>query len=67
MISGRIIFSNPDLSRFKKPTDGFIDNISISRTIEKGIYNYIIKLSHEKDIIRKWENPIFRNLYINKS
>jgi DNA-directed RNA polymerase subunit M/transcription elongation factor TFIIS len=46
--------------------DNIIDNINISRTIEKGIYNYIIKLSYEKNIIRKWENIIFRKLYISK-
>ena len=46
--------------------DNHIDDINMSRTIEKGIYNYIIKLSYEKNIIRKWNNIIFRKLYLSK-
>ena len=46
--------------------DEIVDDINLSRTIEKGIYNYIIKLSYEKNIVRKWDNPIFKNLYISR-
>ena len=35
----------------------------LSRNIEKGIYNYMISYSKENNITRKWENPIFFNLY----
>tara|TARA_B110000495_G_scaffold203717_1_gene229022 strand:- start:87 stop:620 length:534 start_codon:yes stop_codon:yes gene_type:complete len=38
----------------------------ISRKIEQGIYNYIIKVSKEKNIQRKWSNPYFHNLYNSK-
>ena len=44
----------------------YINNESISRNIEKGIYNYMISYSKENNIIRKWENPIFYNLYFSK-
>lgn len=46
--------------------DKIIDNIGISRTIEKGIYNNIIGISYQKNIIRKWDNIIFRKLYLSK-
>ena len=38
----------------------------LSRNIEKGIYNYMISYSKENNITRKWENPIFFNLYFSK-
>ena len=37
-----------------------------SRNIEKSIYNYIIKLSKNKNIHRTWDNDTFRNLYLSK-
>jgi transcription elongation factor S-II len=44
----------------------YINNESISRNIEKGIFNYMISYSKENNIIRKWENLIFYNLYFSK-
>lgn len=43
-----------------------IDNIKVSRKVEKGIYNYVIKVSKQKNIRRSWENTIFTNLYKSK-
>ena len=43
-----------------------INNKRMSQNIEKGIYNYIINLSKDKNIIRTWENVSFKNLYLNK-
>ena len=43
-----------------------MDDIIISRKIEKGIYNYVIRVSKEKNIQRSWENPMFNNLYKSK-
>ena len=37
-----------------------IDNIKISKIIEKSIYNYCINLSKEKNITRCWNNIIFK-------
>lgn len=42
-----------------------LDSIK-SRNIEKSIYNYIVKLSKNKNIQRTWGNDIFRNLYLSK-
>ena len=43
-----------------------IDNIKISTNLEKGIYNYTIKLSEEKNILKNWSNNLFINIYIQK-
>jgi len=39
---------------------------NISRKIEKSIYNYTINLAMKKRIKKKWNNPIFKNLYLSK-
>lgn len=44
-----------------------VSNSNISENIEKGIYNFVIKQSNEKNILKKWDNPRFRTLYVNKS
>ena len=43
-----------------------VNNVKISRQIEQGVYNYIIKVSKEKNIQRKWSNVYFNNLYNSK-
>lgn len=43
-----------------------IDDIKVSRKVEKGIYNYVINISKEKNIKRSWENTLFTNLYKSK-
>lgn len=43
-----------------------INDINVSRKVEKGIYNYVIKVSKEKNIRRSWENILFTNLYKSK-
>jgi transcription elongation factor S-II len=53
----------------ERMTDKFntiIKNIDISRKCEIGIFNYCIKESEQKGIIKKWENKIFKNLYLTK-
>jgi transcription elongation factor S-II len=40
-------------------------NISkISRNIERGIYNRALEFAEEHDIIRNWENNLFRKVYM---
>ena len=43
-----------------------IDNVVISKNLEIGIFNYTIKLSKKKKIIRKWENSYFVQLYVDR-
>jgi DNA-directed RNA polymerase subunit M/transcription elongation factor TFIIS len=38
----------------------------ISGNIEKGIFNYTIEKATKKNIIKKWENDIFVQLYIDR-
>ena len=47
--------------------NSLVNNENISDNIEKGIYNFVIRQSNEKNILKKWDNPRFRILYVNKS
>mgnify|MGYP001257650641 CR=1 FL=1 len=46
--------------------DSIVDNISLSRNIEKSIYNSIINESKQKHIQRTWKNQIFKKSYLSK-
>tara|TARA_B100000035_G_C20911274_1_gene514079 strand:+ start:345 stop:875 length:531 start_codon:yes stop_codon:yes gene_type:complete len=46
--------------------DKILNNLQISKNLEKGIYNYIINVAKEKNIPRLWSNNVFYNLYMNK-
>ena len=37
-----------------------------SINLEKGIYNYSIKEANSRKIIKKWENPFFVQLYLDR-
>ena len=43
-----------------------INNKVTSQKIEQSIYNYVIKLSKERMIQRKWDNQVFNKLYTSK-
>jgi DNA-directed RNA polymerase subunit M/transcription elongation factor TFIIS len=62
-------FSNKiDEERIKMVSymDRIIQDIKLTRKIEKSIYNYVITLSKDKNIQRRWINPIFKKLYHSK-
>jgi len=62
-------FSNRDDERRQfvvDKLDYYIKNVSISRNIEKSIYNYTLQLSSKRNITRSWENPLFLKLYLSK-
>jgi len=42
------------------------DDDMISGNLEKGIYNYAIKKASTLNIVKKWDNPSFVNLYIDR-
>ena len=46
--------------------NGSINNIKMSTNIEKGIFNYTIDEAKKKNIVRKWENKYFLQLYKNR-
>lgn len=62
-------FSNKKDDERKKMV-GFMDkvikDIYLTRKIEKSIYNYVIKLSKERNIQRRWSNTVFKKLYHSK-
>jgi DNA-directed RNA polymerase subunit M/transcription elongation factor TFIIS len=37
------------------------------KDLEKGIYNWCLSYSDEKGIIKNWSNPVFKQLYCDKS
>ena len=39
---------------------------TISSNMEKGIYNYTIKEATRQKIIKKWDNPVFVQVYVDK-
>ena len=60
--------SNNDSVRIKYVNylNKIIDDNKLSQEIEKSIYNYIIKISKERNIQRSWNNQIFYKLYTSK-
>lgn len=62
-------FSNKTDERRKKIVlyiNQVINKLILSRKIEQSIYNYTIDIAKERNIQRKWINPIFLNLYQSK-
>ncbi len=43
-----------------------IDDKKLVSNLEKGIYNYSIQEANETNILKKWNNPYFVLLYLNK-
>ena len=60
--------NDPELFRNKvtTPINKIIDDINISENLEKGIYNYTVQQSNNKNIIKKWSNSQFVTLYLEK-
>jgi DNA-directed RNA polymerase subunit M/transcription elongation factor TFIIS len=59
--------SNPESFRKNVVTKmiPIIEDDKISINLEKGIFNYSIKESTNRKIIKKWENPYFVQIYID--
>ena len=38
----------------------------ISNNLETGIYNYAVQYAKKNSIVRKWDNPVFVQLYIDR-
>lgn len=43
-----------------------IDDETLSTNLEKGVFNYAIKEGSSKKIIKKWDNPHFVQLYLDR-
>lgn len=59
---------NPEKFRSKLRTElnKFVRNKKKSTNIEKSIYNYAIKSATEQNIIKKWDNKYFKQIYVDK-
>lgn len=59
---------NPDTFRANIRTrlQKIIKNEKITTNLEKGIFNYTIKTAEERNIVKKWYNPYFVQLYTDK-
>ena len=53
-------------SNFVKKIDLIIENEKISRNIERGIYNFTLKECTNRKLLKKWDNPFFVTIYIDR-
>jgi len=60
--------NNSDSIRIKTVIkfNSLLNDLRLSKIIEKSIYNYVIQVAKNKNIIRLWSDNIFKQLYINK-
>tara|TARA_B100001057_G_scaffold492325_2_gene584490 strand:- start:526 stop:1050 length:525 start_codon:yes stop_codon:yes gene_type:complete len=59
-------FNDPFRQKYVIILDKELNNIELSRNIEKELYNSAIKISKQRFIERKWNNKLFKHLYISK-
>ena len=43
-----------------------VEELSISMNMEKAVYNYAIQEATHRKIVKKWENPCFVHLYMDR-
>ena len=64
------MFEITDPDNFRKniinKLNGLIKKEKICINIEKGIYNYSIKEATIRTVVKKWENPYFVQLYVDR-
>jgi transcription elongation factor S-II len=60
--------SEPNTFRenIRKKLNGILNNEIQCINLEKGIYNFAIKEANQRKIIKKWENPHFTQLYVDR-
>lgn len=63
------VIENPEEFRqkvYKKLEKILDDETKIAENLEKGIYNFCIKTAGERNIVKKWDNVHFTQLYIDR-
>lgn len=60
--------TDPDVFRtnVKLNLGEILDNTKAGDNLERGIYNAVLQIADEKNIVKKWENVYFVQLYIDK-
>ena len=63
-----IKIENPDLFRVNitQKINIIIQDTKISRNIERGVFNFALKEATTKKLLKKWENPFFVNIYLDR-
>lgn len=61
--SDPVVFRKSIAAEFTKM---FPDKVHLGDNLEKGIFNYAIKESTTKQIIKKWQNPLFCEIYAGR-
>ena len=64
----KMIIANPTSFRNNicKKFQILVEDENNSINLEKGIFNFAIKEANTRKIIKKWENPLFTQLYIDR-
>ena len=59
--------ANPENFRanIRKKIDEKINNEKASLNLEKGIFNYALKEAEQRKIVKKWDNKLFVQIYLN--
>jgi transcription elongation factor S-II len=59
---------NPDVFRenVRKKIEPIVEDETNATNLEKAIYNYTIKEATSRKIIKKWDNPFFAQLYLDR-
>jgi transcription elongation factor S-II len=60
--------TNPEAFRenIRKKFATILQDATMSINLEKGVYNYTIKEANTRKIVKKWENPPFSQLYLDR-
>jgi len=60
--------SNPDEFRknVSEKLDVILKHTKTSVNMEKGIYNYAVKEASTKKVVKKWDNPHFVQIYVDR-
>ncbi len=62
------IVTNPDSFReqIKNYLCKYFQDTKTASNLEKGIYNWTIKQANSKQVVKKWDNPFFVQIYKDK-
>ena len=60
----------PDANKFRSNVKllfgEILENVSHGDNLEKGIYNFTLQHAEERNIIKKWNNSYFTQIYIDR-
>jgi transcription elongation factor S-II len=62
------IIENPDVFRSNIiiKLNKILENENNSKNLEKGIFNYSLKEATTRKVVKKWDNPYFVQIYIDR-